>query len=502
VTPPRLRSRFRWATMPSGTTRGCRDVVRELSAMTTSYDARRADWMTVFFVGAYLVVTRAPLQTSIAILILFLIVMFVLVKISRLANVVAVALVLLLMFGLLNSRHAQAELHDVELGPYSGLATIVSDPRQVGAATEVVIAIGPDRHIVFAYGRPSWRIAGAKVGERIFVDGHRESIEHDRHARYYSRHIKGRFQVTQVGETRLPASPLLRSAQRVRDLVAKSADSFDFADKTLFTGLVIGDDTRQPKAMTQVFRDSGLAHLVAVSGQNVAFVLAAVSPLLSRLDRKSRVVVTMMILFWFVVITRVEPSVVRAAIMAGLAYLSVAIGRPTRTLRLIALTVLVAVIVDPLLAWSIGFYMSVGATLGLCVGAAPLTKVIPGPRWLAQLVAATVAAQIGVMPAVLTVFGLPSATGIIANVLAVPVAGMVMLVGLPMAVPSGLMVGGSLNFLATILMWPVRVGVRWVWWVATVFAELRLTGAINVALWVALLSALLAMRHRSSSLVA
>jgi competence protein ComEC len=188
--------------------------------------------------------------------------------------------------------------------------------------------------------------------------------------------------------------------------------------------------------------------------------------------------------------------------MAGLAYLSVAIGRPTRTLRLIALTVLVAVIVDPLLAWSIGFYMSVGATLGLCVGAAPLTKVIPGPRWLAQLVAATVAAQIGVMPAVLTVFGLPSAAGIIANVLAVPVAGMVMLVGLPMAVPSGLMVGGSLNFLATILMWPVRVGVRWVWWVATVFAELRLTGAINVALWVALLSALLAMRHRSSSLVA
>ncbi|MFM9122283.1 MAG: hypothetical protein ACKOQX_05335, partial [Actinomycetota bacterium] len=127
--------------------------------MTTSYDARRADRMTVFFVGAYLVVTRAPLQTSIAILILFLIVMFVLVKLSRLANVVALALVLLLMFGLLNSRHAQADLHDVELGPYSGLATIVSDPRQVGAATEVVIAIGPDRHIIFAYGRPSWRIA-------------------------------------------------------------------------------------------------------------------------------------------------------------------------------------------------------------------------------------------------------------------------------------------------------------------------------------------------------
>jgi len=470
--------------------------------MTTSYDVRRADWLTVFLVAAYLITTRAPFKTSIVVLNLCAIGLIVVARMIRLSNLATVSMVLLLMFGLFNSRRAQAELHDVELGRYSGLATIVSDPRQVGSAIQLVIAIGPDRHIVYAYGRPSWRLAGVKVGEQIIVDGYREPIERERHVRLFSKHIKGRFQVEQVGETRLPASPLLRSAQRVRDLVAKSAESFELADRALFTGLVIGDDSRQPKAMTVAFRDSGLAHLVAVSGQNVAFVLAAVSPLLSRLGRRSRVVVTTTILSWFVVITRVEPSVVRAAIMAGLAYLSVAIGRPTRTLRLIALTVLVAVIVDPLLAWSVGFFMSVGATLGLCVGAAPLMKMIRGPRWLAHLVASTVAAQVGVMPAVLTVFGLPSATGIIANVLAVPVAGMVIMIGLPMAVPSGLLVGGSLNLLATILMWPVKVGVRWVWWVATVFAELRVTGATNIVLWLSIFVGLLVMRHRSSKLVA
>ncbi len=479
--------------MPSGTTR------RDLLTMTTSYDVRRADWLIVFGVVVYLCITRASSEISIAILLVTAIGFVVAVYRAQLSRQVAILLLLMFVFAALNSRHALSEFNDVQTGEYQGFATVMSDPRNIGAATRITIEIESNRFVVYAYGRPAWRLAGAKVGEQIFVRGQRQAFERGDESRWIAQHIKGKFQIELVGEQRLVAAPLLRSAQRVRDLVSRGAQSFDFADRTLFTGLVIGDDTQQPESMIDAFRKSGLAHLVAVSGQNVSFILAALSPLLSRLKNRFRIFATIGVLVWFVVITRVEPSVVRAATMAGLAFLSVAAGRPTRTMRLIAVTVLVTVIVDPLLAWSVGFFMSVGATCGLCLGAAPLARIIRRPKWLAQLIGATVAAQLGVMPVVILIFGLPSATGIIANVLAVPIAGLVMLFGLPMALCAGLIVDLGLEKLAMILMWPIQVGVRWVWWVAEIFARLKFDGMANLALWLGVFALIIALRHRSSS---
>ncbi len=460
---------------------------------------RRADWLIVFGVVVYLCITRASSEISIAILLVTAIGFVVAVYRAQLSRQVAVLLLLMFVFAALNSRHALSEFNDVQTGEYQGFATVMSDPRNIGAATRITIEIESNRFVVYAYGRPAWRLAGAKVGEQIFVRGQRQAFERGDESRWIAQHIKGKFQIELVGEQKLVAAPLLRSAQRVRDLVSRGAQSFNFADRTLFTGLVIGDDTQQPESMIDAFRKSGLAHLVAVSGQNVSFILAALSPLLSRLKNRFRIFVTIGVLVWFVVITRVEPSVVRAATMAGLAFLSVAAGRPTRTMRLIAVTVLVTVIVDPLLAWSVGFFMSVGATCGLCLGAAPLARIIRRPKWLAQLIGATVAAQLGVMPVVILIFGLPSATGIIANVLAVPIAGLVMLFGLPMALCAGLIVDLGLEKLAMILMWPIQVGVRWVWWVAEIFARLKFDGMANLALWLGVFALIIALRHRSSS---
>ncbi len=460
---------------------------------------RRADWLIVFGVVVYLCITRASSEISIAILLVTAIGFVVAVYRAQLSRQVAVLLLLMFVFAALNSRHALSEFNDVQTGEYQGFATVMSDPRNIGAATRITIEIESNRFVVYAYGRPAWRLAGAKVGEQIFVRGQRQAFERGDESRWIAQHIKGKFQIELVGEQRLVAAPLLRSAQRVRDLVSRGAQSFNFADRTLFTGLVIGDDTQQPESMIDAFRKSGLAHLVAVSGQNVSFILAALSPLLSRLKNRFRIFATIGVLVWFVVITRVEPSVVRAATMAGLAFLSVAAGRPTRTMRLIAVTVLVTVIVDPLLAWSVGFFMSVGATCGLCLGAAPLARIIRRPKWLAQLIGATVAAQLGVMPVVILIFGLPSATGIIANVLAVPIAGLVMLFGLPMALCAGLIVDLGLEKLAMILMWPIQVGVRWVWWVAEIFARLKFDGMANLALWLGVFALIIALRHRSSS---
>ena len=453
----------------------------------------------MFGVAVYLCVTRASKTVCVAILIAVAISCIVARRRSLISRSVASLSILIFVFGAINSQRATNDFANVRLGEYEGYATVMADPQNIGAATRTTLEIGRDRFVVYAYGRPAWRLAGAKVGEQVFVRGLRESFEQGTESRWIAQHIKGKFRLEFFGEQRLVASPIMRSVQRVRDLVQLGSDSFEFNDQVLFTGLVIGDDTRQSETMIDAFRKSGLAHLVAVSGQNVSFVLAALSPLRSRLKNRLRIIATLAVLVWFVLITRVEPSVVRAATMAGLAYLSVAFGRPTRTMRLIALTVLLAVIVDPLLAWSVGFFMSVGATCGLCIGAAPLAKLVSRPKWLAQLIGATIAAQLGVMPVVILIFGVPSVTGIIANVLAVPIAGLVMLVGLPMSLFSATISNLGLGEISDLMMLPIQVGVRWVWWVAEIFAHLRFEGTVNLALWLGVLAGMIALRHRSSS---
>ncbi len=468
--------------------------------MTQSYDLRRSDWFIVGLAISTVCATRAVEKTFVTTLVagvaICVILLAMVIAKSKLTRFVFVGVFAFLGFA--NSSHAIAELHRVELGQYSGVARVITDPQRVGAATQIVLDISGDRFVVYAYGRPSWRLSNTNVGETIFVSGWRNRLSPIQAQRLVSKHVKGNFEIESVGEQRFIASPLYRSAQRVRRLISNGAESFPFDERSLFTGLVIGDDSKQSQQMVSAFRKSGLAHLVAVSGQNVAFVLTALSPLLSRLHRRTRLVVTLGVLIWFVMITRVEPSVIRAAVMAGVATLSISLGRPTRTLRILALTVIITIFLDPLLAWSVGYFMSVGATTGLCLLSGPLSRVVPGPRWLASLIAATISAQVGVAPAVVFVFGVPAAIGILANILAVPVASLVMLTGLPLSLFAGAISETAFSALGTIVMWPVLIGVRWVWWVAALGERLSATGFANLAMWIVVLALILLLLHRDA----
>jgi len=465
--------------------------------MTQSYDVRRSDWFIVALALVGVCGTRVVEKSILAILVLAVIFVATIIW-SRDRKLSVLLLVVFAGLSFLNGTRALHDLRNVEIGQYSGVARVISDPQRSGAATQIVLDITGDRFIVYAYGPVAWRLSQVSVGEQIIVSGWRSRLSQVQAKRWVSRHVKGKFEIEAVQERRFTAAPLFRSAQRIRKLVDGGAESFPFDERSLFTGLVIGDDSKQSEEMITAFRKSGLAHLVAVSGQNVAFVLAGLSPLLKRLAKPLRLFVTCSVLVWFVAITRVEPSVVRAAVMAGIATLSISIGRPTRTLRLLALTVIITILIDPLLAWSVGYFMSVGATAGLSLGSGPLARVIPGPRWLALLIGATVSAQIGVTPAVAFVFGFPTAIGIFTNVLAVPVASLVMLFGMPLSLFAGMLRETVFSAFGSIIMWPVLIGVRWVWWVAAIGARLSSTGMVNLGLWIAVFGVILLLLHRGA----
>jgi competence protein ComEC len=218
----------------------------------------------------------------------------------------------------------------------------------------------------------------------------------------------------------------IRAANRMRVALRNGVASMPYNLQALFAGLVIGDDRDQPREMVNQFRASGLSHLCAVSGQNVAYLLAALSPFLNRMRRTGRFIAILIFLVWFVLLTRAEPSVLRAAVMAGLVALNAASGTSMNARTILASTVIVLLLIDPMLAWSVGFALSVGATAGLAWLSARLGHVLSNRGMLA----ATLAAQVGTMPVSLFVFGYVPVISLVANPLALWVAGMVMMVGL------------------------------------------------------------------------
>jgi competence protein ComEC len=125
-------------------------------------------------------------------------------------------------------------------------------------------------------------------------------------------------------------------------------------------------------------------------------------------------------------------------------------------------------LVDPLLVWSIGFWLSVGATAGVCTVGPWLADRLAGLGPLALPLGITLGAQLGVVLPSVLVFGRLPLVSVVANLLAVPVAGIVMLYGLP----AGL-VAGSAPAVAPVVMFPARLGTRWVDTVARLGARLE-----------------------------
>ncbi len=381
---------------------------------------------------------------------------------------IAAALVVLALIATIRSDRSWDSLAPDRLGSVDAWATVVGDPQRYPGAVRVVVEVDAERYELWVRGRArQLRAATWRGGDLVRVAGDLQPLDPDRADRVAWQHVVGELDADWLGDRR-PGGALAESSNRVRAVIARGADVLPADQAALTRGLVIGDDRDQPPAMVERFRQSGLSHLTAVSGQNVAFVLAACGPLLRRARPVNRWVATVAVIAWFVVLTRAEPSVLRAATMAGLSATAFLLGRQREPLRLLALAVTGLLLVDPLLAWSVGFWLSVGATAGV-TGIGPwlalrLSRLGP----LAVPVAITVGAQAGVALPSLLVFGRLSMIGTAANLVAVPVAGLVMLYGLPAC-----LLAGSVPAIAPVVMAPVGVAVAWIDAVATVGARLE-----------------------------
>ena len=337
--------------------------------------------------------------------------------------------------------------------------TVLRDPEQVGAGTRLDVRVGRARAEVTAYGPNAAALRSLLVGDQAEVTGTLRARPAD--APWLDqRHVVARLDIDDVRATRGAAWPY-SWANSLRRTLSDGARSLGPDHRGLFTGFVFGDDRDQPSPIADDFRGSGLGHLLAVSGENVAFVAALVAPAFKRLGLRARFAAVSAALTFFALMTRFEPSVLRAITMASIAGMATAMGRTVSTRRVVAIACTLLVLIDPVITRSVGFQLSLLATAGIVELAPTISSCLPGPRWLALATSVTIAAQVAVAPVEVARFGGLPLAALPANILAAPAAGPIMMWGLTGGIVAGL-AGGSI---AAVLHLPTR---GLVWWVATV----------------------------------
>ncbi|MGH9266198.1 MAG: ComEC/Rec2 family competence protein, partial [Acidimicrobiales bacterium] len=352
---------------------------------------------------------------------------------------------------------AWAGLRPPAVGPWSGVATLVGDPAEVAGALRVDVRIAGKRVEAWARGSAGRALRDRLSGERVTLRGELQPVPDDARQRLARRHVAARLTV--AGASPSSAGNLAsRLANGLRRTLLRGASVLAPEQRALYSGFVLGDDREQRPEVTDNFRASGLSHLLVVSGQNVAFVLALLGPFLNRLRLGGRLLGGLAVLVLFGILTRWEPSVLRAVAMAGLTLLSAAMGRPASTVRILSLAVAGLVLIDPLLVHSLGFLLSVGACAGIALFSARLTAGLPGPRPVAAALGVTLAAQVGVTPVLVPVFGGLPLAALPANLLGAPVAGPLMMWGMA----AGLVAGWAGQGVARLIHLPTDVMIRWV----------------------------------------
>lgn len=251
-----------------------------------------------------------------------------------------------------------------------------------------------------------------------------------------------------------------RVAGDVRSSLRQACAGLPADVRGLLPGLVDGDTSELDPVLAERFRTAGLTHLVAVSGTNCSILIGAVLLTLRRLRAGPWICAGCgaLVLVGFVAVSRPSPSVLRAALMAAIAMVALAGGRPRRAVPTLAGAVLALLLWNPALAINAGFTMSVLATAALLIIAPPWADALRRrrvPPVVAESIAVAAAAHLVTAPVIAALSGRVSLVAIAANVLAEPMVAPATVFGFLAAVVSPVWLSGG-RIAAELAGWPCR----------------------------------------------
>ncbi len=234
----------------------------------------------------------------------------------------------------------------------------------------------------------------------------------------------------------------------------------------LAAGILIGLRDLVDRDLAAAFTTAGVSHVVAISGWNIAIVAAAIGAASGRLGRRRRSIVTVVAIVVYVAFAGGSPSVVRAALMAGVVLLARESGRAGRAWAALGWAATLLLLADPSLIGDAGFQLSSLATAGLIAWGTPLTERIDGitrgrlPRAISESLGVSLAAQVATLPIILVSFGRLAILSPIVNLVVVPLVAPAMAAGLVALAAGAAVLAGAPTIVGAIAAAPGWVILR------------------------------------------
>ncbi len=349
-----------------------------------------------------------------------------------------------------------------ERGPVLLEGYVVQEPRRTAATQQVVIETTAARHA--DSDQPAARVQGRvllvvppypayQYGQRLLVRGLLSTPPTARQPEQFSyRDYLARQQIfVLMREPELEAlvgftgNPVLLALLQLRQQLQQQIQrGLPEPQAGVATGMLLGIKTAVPEPTYRTYQQSGVAHLLVISGWHLSLV-AALFVLLTRVLgwRGWRQFGLVLVGIWlYAVFVGASGSVLRAALMASLVALAAATGRSATGWLSLAASCFVLTLFNPMLVWDVGLQLSVVATVGLLsTGLAqviPLAQRDPPPLPPAlatslsggrELITLTLAAQVYTAPLLVYHFGNVSLIAPLANLLIGPIVGLSMGIG-------------------------------------------------------------------------
>ncbi len=240
-------------------------------------------------------------------------------------------------------------------------------------------------------------------------------------------------------------NPLLRALYAFKERsLTNLYRLFPDPESSLLAGILLGVDTGLTKDLQQAFKNTGTAHIIAISGFNISIIAGIFITFFSRfLGKRKGVALAVIAIALYTALVGGDAAVVRAAIMGTLALLAKQFGRRQVALNTLLAVALLMCLWNPRYVWDVGFQLSFFATLGLILYAQPfsefanriITKHLPGSsgeraaQLFSEFVLLTLAAQLTTLPIMAYHFQRISLVSFIANPFILPAQPAVMILG-------------------------------------------------------------------------
>ncbi|MEW5763125.1 MAG: DNA internalization-related competence protein ComEC/Rec2 [Bacillota bacterium] len=274
-------------------------------------------------------------------------------------------------------------------------------------------------------------------------------------------------------------NPVLGSALRTREALCRALDGALPPDAAaVVKGIVFGTRAAIDPRVQDAFVATGVVHILSVSGLHVGFVLALALALIRwlRVRPGYDLLVAAGLLAFYTFMTGAKPCVVRATVMGLLLLAAHRLGRDRDWPTTMAAAAFVVLLANPLALYDPGFQLSFAATWGILYLGPPLVAAFDalaarrGWRWSAAwswALAVPLAAQLATLPLVAYYYNLVSVVALPANLVAVPLTGGILFLGLATAAA-----GALWNFLGTLLGPATAVLTDLFLWLVRLFAAL------------------------------